>query len=37
MRVESLAHKNLMGKKKITNSSTSWVPSEFSQTDLTKA
>jgi hypothetical protein len=26
-----------MGKKKITNSSTSWVPSEFSQTDLTKA
>jgi hypothetical protein len=26
-----------MGKKKITNSSTSWVPLEFSQTDLTKA
>jgi hypothetical protein len=26
-----------MGKKKITNSSTSWVPSEFSQTNLTKA
>jgi hypothetical protein len=26
-----------MGKKKITNSSTSWVPSEFSQSDLTKA
>jgi hypothetical protein len=26
-----------MGKKKITNSSTSWVPSKFSQTDLTKA
>jgi hypothetical protein len=26
-----------MGKKKITNSSTSWVPSELSQTDLTKA
>jgi hypothetical protein len=37
MRVKSLAHKNQMGKKKITNSSTSWVPSEFSQTDLTKA
>jgi hypothetical protein len=26
-----------MGKKKITNASTSWVPSEFGQTDLTKA
>jgi hypothetical protein len=26
-----------MGKKKATNASTSWVPSEFSQTDLTKA
>jgi hypothetical protein len=25
------------GKKKITNASTSWVPSEFGQTDLTKA
>jgi hypothetical protein len=37
MRVKSLAHKNQMGQKKITNSSTSWVPSEFSQTDLTKA
>jgi hypothetical protein len=37
MRVKSLAHKNQMGKKKITNVSTSWVPSEFGQTDLTKA
>jgi hypothetical protein len=37
MRVKSLAHKNQMGKKKITNSSTSWVPSEFLQTDITKA
>jgi hypothetical protein len=37
MRVKILAKKNQMGKKKITNSSTSWVPSEFSQTDLTKA
>jgi hypothetical protein len=37
MRVKSLAHKNQMGKKKTTNSSTSWVPSEFSQSDLTKA
>jgi hypothetical protein len=36
MRVKSLAHKNQMGKK-ITNSSTSWVPSEFSQSDLIKA
>jgi hypothetical protein len=26
-----------MGKNKITNASTSWVPSEFWQTDLTKA
>jgi hypothetical protein len=37
MRVKSLAHKNQMGKKKITNASTSWVPSEFGQSDLTKA
>jgi hypothetical protein len=36
MCVKSLAHKNWMGKKKITSSSTSWVPSEFSQTNLTK-
>jgi hypothetical protein len=37
MRVKSLAQKNQMGKKKITNASTSWVPSEFGKTDLTKA
>jgi hypothetical protein len=37
MRVKTLTKKNQMGKKKITNSSTSWVLSEFSQTDLTKA
>jgi hypothetical protein len=37
MRVKSLAHKNQMGKKKITNTSTSWVPLEFGQSDLTKA
>jgi hypothetical protein len=37
MRIKSLAHKNQMGKKKITNASTSWVPSEFGQSDLTKA
>jgi hypothetical protein len=37
MRVKTLAHKNKMGKSKTTNASTSWVPSEFKQTDLTKA
>jgi hypothetical protein len=37
MRVKTLAHKNQMGKSKTTNASTSWVPSEFGQTDLTKA
>jgi hypothetical protein len=37
MRIKSLAHKNQMGKKKITNVSTSWVPSEFEQSNLTKA
>jgi hypothetical protein len=37
MRVKTLAHKNKMGKNKTTNTSTSWVPSEFKQTDLTKA
>jgi hypothetical protein len=37
MRIKSIAHKNQMGKKKITNASTSWVPSEFEQSDLTKA
>jgi hypothetical protein len=29
--------KNEMGKSNTTNASTSWVPSEFKQTDLTKA
>jgi hypothetical protein len=29
MRIKSLAHKNQMGKKKITNASTSRVPLEF--------
>jgi hypothetical protein len=37
MRVKSLAHKNQMGKGKISNASTSYVPSEFGQTNLTKA
>jgi hypothetical protein len=37
MRVKRFAHKNQMAKKKSTNASTSWVPSEFKQSDLTKA
>jgi hypothetical protein len=37
MRIKSLAHKNQMGKEKATNASTSWVPLEFLQSDLTKA
>jgi hypothetical protein len=37
MRVKTLAHKNKMGKSKTTNALTSWVPSDFGQTDLTKA
>jgi hypothetical protein len=37
MRIKRFAHKNQMAKKKSTNVSTSWVPSEFEQTDLTKA
>jgi hypothetical protein len=37
MRVKHLAQKNQMGQKSITNASTSWVPSEFSQSDLAKA
>jgi hypothetical protein len=37
MRVKILAQKNQMGKKKIINASTSWVPMEFAQSDLTKA
>jgi hypothetical protein len=37
MHVKTRVHKNKMGKNKTTNASTSWVPSEFKQTDLTKA
>jgi hypothetical protein len=37
MRVKTLAQKNKMGNSITTNASTSWVPSEFKQTDLTKA
>jgi hypothetical protein len=37
MRVKRLAQKNQMGKSKTANASTSWVPSKFKQTDVTKA
>jgi hypothetical protein len=37
MRVKTLAHKHKMGKSNTANASTSWVPSDFKQKDLTKA
>jgi hypothetical protein len=37
MRLKNRAQKNKMGKTNTTNSSTSWVPTEFKKTDLTKA
>jgi hypothetical protein len=37
MRVKTLAQKNKMGKSNTANSSTSWVPSDFKQKDLSKA
>jgi hypothetical protein len=37
MRVKTLAQKNKMGKSNTANASTSWVPSDFKQKDLTKA
>jgi hypothetical protein len=37
MPVKRVAHKDQMSKKKSTNMVTSWVPSEFEQSDLTKA
>jgi hypothetical protein len=37
MPIKRVAHKNQMVKKKITNALTSWVSSEFEQSDLTKA
>jgi hypothetical protein len=37
MPVKRVAHKDQMSKKKSFNASTSWVPSEFEQSDLTKA
>jgi hypothetical protein len=37
MPIKIVAHKNQMAKNKSTNASTSWVPLEFEQSDLTKA
>jgi hypothetical protein len=37
MRFKTCAQKNKMGKSNTTNTSTNWVPTEFKQTDLTKA
>jgi hypothetical protein len=37
MPIKKVAHKKQMAKKKSINASTSWVPSEFEQSDLTKA
>jgi hypothetical protein len=37
MRFKTRAQKNKMGKSNATNASTKWVPTEFKQTDLTKA
>jgi hypothetical protein len=37
MPVTRVAHKDQMAKKKSANAATSWVPSEFEQSDLTKA
>jgi hypothetical protein len=37
MPVKRVVHKDQMSKKKSVNASTSWVPSEFEQSDLTKA
>jgi hypothetical protein len=37
MPIKRVAHKELMAKKKSGNAVTSWVPSEFEESDLTKA
>jgi hypothetical protein len=37
MPVKRVTHKDQMSKKKSANAATSWVPSEFEQSDLTKA
>jgi hypothetical protein len=37
MRFKTRTQKNNMGKANIANASTSWVPSEFKQTDLDQA
>jgi hypothetical protein len=37
MHFKTRVQKNKMGKSNTTNASTNWVPTEFKQTDLTKA
>jgi hypothetical protein len=37
MPIKRVAHKEKMAKKKSRNAATSWVPSEFEESDLTKA
>jgi hypothetical protein len=37
MPTKKVAHKEKMTKKKSGNAATSWVPSEFEESDLTKA
>jgi hypothetical protein len=37
MPIKRVAHKEQMAKKKSGNTATSWVPSEFEESDLTKA
>jgi hypothetical protein len=37
MPIKRVAHKDQIAKKKGVNAATSWVPSEFEKSDLTKA
>jgi hypothetical protein len=37
MPTKKVAHREKMTKKKSGNAATSWVPSEFKESDLTKA
>jgi hypothetical protein len=37
MPIKRVAHKDQMSKKKSVNAANSWVPSEFKESDLTKA
>jgi hypothetical protein len=37
MPIKRVAHKEQMAKKKSGNTATSWVPSKFEESDLTKA